>query len=195
MIVGLTGGIGSGKTTVAKMFNELGVPVFIADDEAKKLMESSKELQEKIIALLGAGAYNENLPNRKWIASKVFADKKLLEALNAIIHPVVKAHFHTWVKKQSSPYVLYEAAILFEKGGYKDCDYSILVKAPLENKIQRLKKRDNSSKKDIKARMDNQWSDEKKEKLADFVIENININNTKAQVSNLHELLLNKGIA
>lgn len=195
MIVGLTGGIGSGKTTVAKMFQKLGIPVYIADDEAKKLMETSKIIKKKISELLGEEAYSENLPNRKWIASKVFSDKNLLESLNAIIHPEVKKHFHSWVKKQDSPYVLYEAAILFEKDGYKDCDYSILVKAPQKIKIQRLKKRDNSSEEAIKARMNNQWSDEKKEKLADFVIENTDLESTKAQVTNLHERLLNKGIA
>lgn len=190
-VLGLTGGIGSGKTTVAGFFEELGVPVFIADIEAKKLMEEDKEVRKQIIALLGEQAYKDNIPDRRFIASRVFEDKEQLEHLNAIIHPAVASHFEGWKKKQHTPYVVYEAAILFEKGGYKKCDYNLLVTAPLEEKLKRLKKRDDSTLEEIKARMDHQWDDEKKKRLADFIIENIDLSTTRKMVLQLHETLLN----
>ncbi len=193
IVVGLTGGIGSGKTTVANFFKALGVPIYIADDAAKNLMESSSKIRKEIIELLGKEAYTETLPNRKWIAKQVFANEALLNKLNKIIHPRVKTHFKNWAEKQQANYVLYEAAILFEKGGYKDTDYNILVVAPKEERIKRLQKRDNSSKEDIEARMQNQWDDQKKIKLADFIIENIHKADTKTQVTQLHKTL--SGIA
>lgn len=193
MVVGLTGGIGSGKTTVANFFEVLGVPIYIADDAAKNLMESSSKIRKEIIELLGEEAYTENLPNRKWIAKQVFTNEALLNKLNQIIHPRVKTHFKHWAENQQANYVLYEAAILFEKGGYKDTDYNILVVAPKEERVKRLQKRDNSAKEDIEARMQNQWDDQKKIKLADFIIENIHKADTKTQVKRLHETL--SGIA
>lgn len=190
MIIGLTGGIGSGKTTVANFFKNLNIPIYIADEEAKKLMETSKQIKTEIIELLGEKAYNNTIPNRKWIASQVFDDERKLNLLNQIIHPRVKEHFKKWVANQTASYVLYEAAILFEKGGYKDTDYNILVTAPLDEKIKRLQKRDKSTKAEIKARMQNQWSDDKKKKLADFIIENNKLDATKTQVLQLHKKLL-----
>ncbi|WP_347374391.1 dephospho-CoA kinase [Aequorivita sp. Q41] len=181
-IIGLTGGIGSGKTTVAKMFSRLGVPVYIADDEAKKLMATSKVIRKELIALLGEEAYMENSVNRKFIASKIFKDKVLLEAVNAIIHPKVAAHFKEWTTKQKSNYVIKEAAILFENGSYKNCDLVILVTAPEDIRVARVMARDKTSAKEIETRMNNQWSDEKKRQLADLVIENIDLENTKARV-------------
>lgn len=190
-VLGLTGGIGSGKTTVAKMFEELGVPVFIADNEAKQLMNSSSELKSAIIALFGEQAYTEGFPNRKYIAAKVFEDKVQLEKLNAIIHPAVAKHFKIWKNRQHAPYVVYEAAILFEKGGFEKCDFNLLITAPFETKIQRLQQRDNSTLEEIEARMGNQWSDERKAELADFIIENIELENTRQAVLKLHQTLLN----
>ncbi|MCL6217721.1 dephospho-CoA kinase [Zunongwangia pacifica] len=188
--VGLTGGIGSGKTTISNMFKELGVPVYIADDAGKELMNTSAEIRQKIIQLLGEESYQNDQPNRPFIASKVFQDKNLLEKLNAIIHPAVAQHFREWFAAQSSAYIVYEAAILFEKGSYKDFDYSILVTAPKETRIQRVLKRDHTSREQIEARMNNQWSDEKKEKLADFVIKNEEIEESKKQVIHLNEIIL-----
>lgn len=109
--VGLTGGIGSGKTTISKMFRELEVPVYIADDAGKELMDTSAEIRHQIIRLLGEESYQDNLPNRSFIASKVFQDKKLLEELNGIIHPAVARHYEQWLAKQSAVYIIYEAAI------------------------------------------------------------------------------------
>ena len=192
-IVGLTGGIGSGKTTVARFFEKLDIPVYIADEAGKRLMNSSDEIRVKIIDFFGEAAYEGSVPQRKYIASKVFNDSELLSRLNQIIHPAVEADFKNWLTEQSSEYVIYEAAILFETGGYKKCDFSILVKAPQKLRIERLQKRDNSSKEEIKQRMNNQWSDEKKSELADFIINNEDLTQTKLQVEHIHSEILKAG--
>ncbi|WP_370214331.1 dephospho-CoA kinase [Mesoflavibacter profundi] len=189
-LVGLTGGIGSGKTTVAKYFEELGVPVYIADLEAKALMNRSKVIRRKLIALFGNEAYLENTLNRPFIAQQIFNDKKLLNAMNAIVHPKVASHFKRWVNKQDSPYVISEAAILFENGSYKKYDYIITVTAPEHIRLQRVIKRDNSNKQKVEAIMANQWSDQEKIKRSDFVIENIDLEQTKIQVRKIHKKIL-----
>ena len=188
--VGLTGGIGSGKTTISKMFKEIGVPVYIADEAGKELMETSLKIRKKIVEFLGEESYKDGKPNRPFIASKVFKDKELLEKLNSIIHPAVADHFKNWLSNQSSAYIIYEAAILFEKGSHKNFDFSILVTAPKETRIQRVLKRDNTSREQIEARMNNQWSDEKKINLADFIIKNEEIEDSKRQVVHLNEIIL-----
>ncbi|MDT0687256.1 dephospho-CoA kinase [Autumnicola psychrophila] len=189
-VVGLTGGIGSGKTTVANFFKELGIPVYIADDAAKQLMNTSENLKREITSLFGSDSYRDNLPDRKFIASRVFNDQEKLNLLNNIIHPAVAADFENWKLQQDAPYVIYEAAILFEKGGNNKCDYTILVTAPHEEKIKRIKARDNSSGEDIEARMNNQWDDERKAKLADFQIQNLQLEQTRRDVESLHMILL-----
>ena len=191
IIVGLTGGIGSGKTTVAKAFNALGIPVYIADDEAKKLMHTSKVLKRKLIELFGKDAYLEGSLNKPYIANIIFHDKNYLEKMNAIVHPQVAKHFKKWLLKQQSPYVIKEAAILFENGTYKQCDVLITVTAPKAMKIERLLKRDNTSVEKIEAIMKNQWSDAQKIKLSDFVIDNSDLENTKLQVLKIHQQILN----
>lgn len=190
MIVGLTGGIGSGKTTVAGFFKKLGIPVYIADDEAKRLMAISPEIRKEIIRLLGREAYTNNGLNRKYVAAKVFKDQYLLEQLNAIVHPRVAAHFENWYHQQDSPYVIKEAAILFENGGYKECDFMLLVTAPIHMRMERLKKRDNSSEEEIKDRMKAQWSDARKQALSDFSIENTFMDQTKEKVLRIHNHIL-----
>ncbi|MCB7479675.1 dephospho-CoA kinase [Christiangramia sediminis] len=192
-VVGLTGGIGSGKTTVAGFFKELNIPIYIADEAGKRLMNTSSEIRQEIIALFGEEAYQDTLPDRKFIASKVFNDKDLLSKLNKIIHPAVEKDFKTWLKDQSSEYVIYEAAILFETGGYKKCDFSILVTAPQKLRIDRLQKRDNSSVEEIKERMNNQWNDVKKSQMADFLINNKELAQTKLQVEHIHHQILKAG--
>ncbi|CAM3425832.1 dephospho-CoA kinase [Aequorivita lipolytica] len=191
-IVGLTGGIGSGKTTVAKMFSELGVPVYIADVEAKKLTNTSKVIRRKLIELLGENAYNKEGLNRTYVADKIFADTDLLRAVNEIIHPKVAVHFKKWAAEQKSTYVIKEAAILFENGGYKNCDLVVLVTAPKAVRIKRVMGRDKASKYEIEQRMDNQWSDEEKMKLADIIIENIDLEATKKNVAEIHNSILKK---
>ncbi len=188
-IVGLTGGIGSGKTTVAKLFSELGVPIYIADIEAKRLTDSSKVIRRKLIALLGEEAYLGSKLNRKFVADKIFNNKTLLENVNAIIHPKVAAHFKKWLAKQKASYVIKEAAILFENGGYKNCDLVILVTAPKQIRIARIMLRDKASKTEIEQRMNNQWSDEKKQKLADIIIFNVDLKNTQKKVESIHKSL------
>lgn len=189
-VIGLTGGIGGGKSTVARMFQELGVPVYIADDEAKKLMNEDKKVRTKIIKLFGDEAYNSSGLNRTFIASKVFEDKELLEQLNSVVHPAVAKHFEKWKVQQKAPYVIYEAAILFEKGGYKKCDYNILVTAPVNLRIERILLRDKLTVEEIQARMNNQWPDEKKERMADVVLQNIDLSETKKNVLQIHKTFL-----
>src|SRR5690606_26848623 len=189
-VIGLTGGIGSGKTTVAGFFKELRVPVYIADDAGKRLMISSEDVKKDIIALLGPDSYHDNLPDRKYIASQVFNSAEKLEQLNNIIHPAVAEDFLLWKNLQIAKYVIYEAAILFETGGYKKCDAVILVTAPLETRISRLQKRDSSSLAEIEARMQHQWPDEKKRILSQFEIINTEILKTKEQVQIVHDILL-----
>jgi len=189
-IIGLTGGIGSGKTTVANMFLELGVPIYIADVEAKKLMNRSKIIKRKLTKLFGADAYLDDKLNKPLIAKKIFSSKVLLEKMNAIVHPKVAAHFKRWVKKQTAPYVIKEAAILFENGSYLQCDAVILVVANEEDRIQRVVKRDNSSIQKVKAIIDNQWSDERKIVLSQFVIHNNTLLDTRNQVENVHKKIL-----
>lgn len=192
-IVGLTGGIGSGKTTVAGFFKELEIPVYIADDAGKRLLATSEEIKQKVIGLFGKESYTNDGPNRKFIASQVFNDKEKLQQLNQIIHPAVAKDFEAWLKEQNSEYIIYEAAILFESGGYQKCDLSILVTAPKKLRIQRLQKRDESSIEEIEARMNNQWSDEKKMKLADFLIKNEELTQTKLRVKHIHTEILKAG--
>lgn len=189
--VGLTGGIGSGKTTVAKAFHELGIPIYIADDEAKKLMQTSPVVKHKLIELFGKEAYLEGSLNKPYIANIIFHDKNYLDKMNAVVHPEVAKHFKKWLSKQQAPYVIKEAAILFENGGYKQCDVLITVTAPKKCKIERLLKRDNTSVEKIEAIMKNQWSDAQKIKLSDYVIDNTELEKTKRQVLKIHQQILN----
>ncbi|WP_370476694.1 dephospho-CoA kinase [Tamlana flava] len=191
-IVGLTGGIGSGKTTVAQQFKKLGIPFYIADKEAKKLMNKSKMIKRKLVELLGEEAYLDGKLNRPFIASIIFKNKDILEKMNAIVHPRVAKHFKKWLLKQEAPYVIKEVAILFENGGHKDCDYVITVVAPKELRIKRLLERDDTSKEKIEAIMKNQWSDDEKAKLSHYIIDNVNLDDTKSQVLHIHQDLLQK---
>jgi dephospho-CoA kinase len=189
-IVGLTGGIGSGKTTVSKMFSALGVPVYIADVEAKKLTNTSKVIRRKIISIFGEKSYKDEVLDSKYIANIVFNDSEKLEKLNNIIHPKVAKHFKKWVAKQEGVYCIKEAAILFENGSYKSCDATILVTAPETIRIKRVLQRDGVTKEEVRARMKNQWSDTKKRSLTRLVIENIDLEKTEEDVLKMHRKLL-----
>lgn len=188
-VVGLTGGIGSGKTTIARMFSKLGVPVYIADDEAKRIVDSSKVVRRKLIALLGEKAYANDALDRKYVAGLIFNDTELLAQVNAIIHPKVGQHFKRWLKRQQGAYCIKEAAILFENGSYRNLDLTILVVAPKQVRIDRVLQRDSTNQEAIKQRMANQWSDAKKRKLADIVIVNDSLKQTQIQVEKLHKKL------
>ena|SRR5690606_26354506 len=189
-IVGLTGGIGSGKTTVAKEFQSLGIPIYIADEEAKKLMNTSKVLKRQLMGLFGEKAYVDNALNKSFIADIIFNDETYLQKMNAIVHPKVGSHFKKWASKQDSFYVIKEAAILFENNGYKQCDYVITVTAPKDLRIARLLKREPTTKEKIEAVMNNQWTDEAKVKLSHFVIENTTMEHMKVQVLKIHHQII-----
>lgn len=191
MIIGLTGGIGSGKTTVAKMFLEhKNVCIYIADEEAKKLMNSSKIIQDKLIKEFGDEAFLNGNLNRKYISNIVFKDKTKLNRLNEIVHPEVKKHFNNFVKENSSKsYIIYENAILFETKSDVICDKIITVYADLETKISRVISRDSSSKIEVENRIKNQWKDQKKMLLSNYIIYNENLANTRNQVHKIHNIL------
>lgn len=191
-IIGLTGGIGSGKTMVANYIKSKGIPVYIADAEAKKIMDSEKvvELVEKAF---GTSIISVNKIDREKLAQVVFNNPEQLQKLNAIIHPLVKQHFDIWVKKHAdSPFVIKEAAILFESGSYKYCDSIITVTAPLETRLQRVIERDKTDRESVIARMNNQWTEEQKIAKSDYVIHNIILENTRTQVDNILNLLKNQ---
>ena len=190
MIVGLTGGIGSGKSTVAKMFAELGIPVYDSDMEAKELMVGSSEVKNAITELLGEEAYDNQGLNRPYIADKVFKDPELLEKLNAIVHPAVRKHFLDWVERQESPYVIQETALIFENDAQDKYDYTILVTAPVETRIQRVIERDNVEGQAVVDRMKNQLDDEQKVDLANFSLKNLELDKTRRKVKELHLKLL-----
>ncbi|WP_150451672.1 dephospho-CoA kinase [Arenibacter lacus] len=189
-IVGLTGGIGSGKSTVAAMFRELGVPVYNSDTEAKWLMGNSESLKQQIIALLGEGSYKDGALNRAYISQRVFKNGELLKDLNKIVHPAVAQHFKEWAQQQNSAYVIQEAAIIFENGNQGRYDQIILVTAPLESRVNRVVKRDGVSPEQVMERVENQWEDAKKAPLSHFVINNIDLKSTASQVAEIHGKLL-----
>lgn len=171
--VGITGGIGSGKSTACRVFATLGVPVFYADTTAKQLMNTDPELRESLIRLFGSAVYlPDQTIDRKYLAGIVFNNASLLDGLNKAVHPAVRKSFDQWCQKQDSPYILHEAAILFESGFYKMMDKTIMVYTDENERIDRVMKRDNLSREMVLLRMKNQWKDEEKIKLADYVIGN-----------------------
>lgn len=189
-VIGLTGGIGSGKTTVAKMFADLGVPVYNSDREAKLLMVNSKKIRKEIKALLGERSYKKKVLNRKYIADKVFANPELLSELNKIVHPAVRDHFLEWSEKQDTSYIIQETAIIFENDSQSKYDYIILVTAPEAIRIERVSSRDTTSVEKIKERIANQWPDDRKVELSDYVILNIDLKKTQKRVKEIHKELL-----
>ena len=170
--IGITGGIGSGKSTVAHVFEVLGIPVYYADKEAKKMMNEDEELKEQIIREFGNDAYRNGMLNRQHLASLVFANKEKLEVLNALVHPATIRHGLQWMERQGTPYVIKEAALIFESGSQEYLDYVIGVSAPLHLRLQRAMQRDKISREQVLDRMQNQIGEEIKMRLCDFVIKN-----------------------
>lgn len=189
MVVGLTGGIGSGKSTIAKAFAALGIAVFNSDEQAKALIATDAQVKERIIAAFGEEAYHNGEYNRAYIAQIVFNNSEKLAILNGIVHPALAKYFKRWAKEQTSPYVLKEAAILFESGSYKDCDYIITVTAPEEVRIARVMARDHCTEAQVRARMAQQWSDAQRIALSNAVIENIDLEKVKKEVRRINNEL------
>lgn len=174
IMIGLTGGIGSGKSVVAKVFATLGIPVFNADDEAKRIMQTSPEIKNKLIEQFGLEIYNEHGLDKEKLASIVFNDPFQLQLLNAIVHPVTIQAAKDWAAKQTTPYVIKEAALIFESGTADGLFKVIGVTAPLSLRTHRVMQRDGITKEQVDARMRNQISDTIKMRLCDYVIENNN---------------------
>ena len=189
-VVGLTGGIGSGKSTIARLFAALGIAVYDSDIEAKKLINTSAEIKKRIVEVFGAEAYAEGVYNRAYMADIVFRNPDKLAVLNSIVHPVLADDFNQWVALQTSPYVIKEAAILFESGSYKNCDFIITVTAPETLRISRCMSRDGSTEAQVRARMAQQWTDAQRIALSDAVIENINLEETEKRVRELNNLFI-----
>lgn len=189
-IIGLTGGIGSGKSTVASYIASKGIPVYIADEVAKKLMDSKKN-SKKIQAVFSENILSENGKlDRKKIASIVFNSPKKLAELNAIVHPEVKKHFTNWLKKHEKyPIIIKEVAILFETGENTSCDKVILITAPREIRIERVMKRDNMNEESVLSRIQNQLSEREKIEKSDFVIYNIQLQNTFKEIDKILKIL------
>lgn len=195
--VGITGGIGSGKTTACKMFEALGVPVYYADERGKYLMQHEHHLIDEIKKLFGEQAYLNGNLNRKFISEQVFHDKPKLELLNALVHPAVFHDMETWLaarEAEKNPYALKEAALLVETGSYLGLDKLIVVTAPLDTRINRVKERDAIELEEVMARVRNQMPEDEKAKLADFVIKNDkDLEHLKKQVIKTHEKILEGG--
>jgi dephospho-CoA kinase len=188
--IGLTGGIGSGKTTVANIFEVLGIPVYYADDAAKKLMDEDENVKTAITSNFSEEAYREGRLNRKYISDIVFKNSNKLALLNSIVHPATIKDAGDWMQNQKAPYVIKEAALLFESGSNKKLDYIVGVKAPLDLRILRAVERDNVSREEILSRMNKQMNEEKKLSLCDFIIINDEQQLVIPQVLELHEKLL-----
>lgn len=190
--IGLTGGIGSGKTTVAKVFETLGIPVYYADDAARRLMNEEEDLKKQIIQHFGEESYTEGKLNRSYIASIVFADKEKLALLNSFVHPATIKDAERWMSGQHSPYTIKEAALLFESGSADGLDYIIGVSTPQALRIKRVMDRDNITREEVIKRMTNQVDEEMKMKLCDFIIYNDEQQLIIPQVIQLHETFLNE---
>jgi dephospho-CoA kinase len=191
-IIGLTGGIGSGKTTIANYIKSLGIPVYIADDEAKKLL-TNDTIQKKIKNAFGETIFVNNILSKEKLSKIVFNDPDKLKKLNSIIHPVVKAHFNEWLEiYKKEPIIVKEAAILFESGSDQDCDAIITVVAPINTRIERVENRDNISKQEVLNRIKNQWTDEMRLEKSDYSIENNDLTKAFKQVDEILKKIVNQ---
>jgi len=187
-IIGITGGIGSGKSLVSELFSSLGYPSYNSDKEAKRLY-ITPEIKKEVISIFGEGIYSGNVLNKAVLASKAFSNKILLEKLNQLIHPAVGVHFQNWLEEQDSNLVFKEAAVLIESGAYKSCNVILTVSAPESLRIARVMARDGVSETEVKARMDKQLSDKEREYYADWVILNDETNSVIKQVMTIREAL------
>jgi dephospho-CoA kinase len=189
-IIGLTGGIGSGKTTIANHLKSLGIPVYNSDEQAKKILYLPETLAS-IKLVFGNGLFANDLLDKEKLSNLVFNNPEQLKLLNQIIHPAVKVDFEKWLEANSnSPLVIKEAAILFESGSYKDCDAIISIAAPQDIRIQRVMERDHLTYVEVMSRINNQWTDEMRKNKSDYVIDNHDIKKACTQTENTIHLLL-----
>ncbi len=188
--VGLTGGIGSGKTIASKIFEVLGIPVYQADVAAKRLMESNPVLKNQLIEQFGNDAFVDGKLNRSYIAEIIFNDKEKLQLINSLVHPYTIQDGIEWMKKQTSPYAIKEAALIFESGSQSNFDYIIGISSPLTLRLNRTLKRDNINRELVLERMENQLDEETKMKLCDFVLLNDERTLLTTQVLAVHEKLI-----
>lgn len=194
--VGITGGIGSGKTTVCRLFENLGVAVYYADLEAKQLYATDKTLQQQLIDTFGPQVYLSGELNRSWLSAEVFGNAEKLQLLNGIVHPAVFAHYESWCLQHSGqPYTLKEAAILFESGSYKRIHLAIAVVAPDEVRIARTMAREGWKREEVLQRMQKQWPTTQLQACCDFTILNDGVAGLGAQVMEIHHLLLKQANA
>ncbi|NBW27650.1 MAG: dephospho-CoA kinase [Flavobacteriaceae bacterium] len=190
-IIGLTGGIGSGKTTIANHLKSLGFPVYNSDEQAKSILNSI-EIVNNLKIVLGIEIFTNGLLDKKKLSNLVFNDPEKLKLLNQIIHPAVKVDFKNWLEVHKNfPIVIKEAAILFESGSYKDCDAVITIDAPQDIRIQRVIKRDQLSYEEVMSRINNQWTDTMRKNKSDYVVDNQDINIACVQTENIIKNLLN----
>ncbi len=194
MLIGITGGIGSGKTTVVKLFSEYdNIAVYFADEEAKRLMVTSEVIKNKIIDNFSKEAYLDDELNRAYLSKIVFNDTRKLKILNSIVHPVVFQHLQDFRDKhKEKDYILYENAILFENGSDSLCDKIITVTAPIDLRIKRVIRRDNTSEKAVKSRIKNQWKEAKKTLQSNYIIQNLILTNVKKDIGKIHNKLTKK---
>jgi dephospho-CoA kinase len=191
MKLGITGGIGSGKTSVCKVFNILGIPVFSADPEAQRIMNSDIDIKHKLNRIAGRDIYSEGYLDRMGLASLIFNNQELLKQVNSLVHPVVFENFIRWVDTQSTPYVIMEAAILFESGASSLVDRVATVIAPVEERIARVTKRNRLSREQVMERIRNQMTDEERIKLSDYVINNSENEMIIPVILSIHEDIIN----
>lgn len=188
--IGLTGGLGSGKSTVAHIFEVLGIPVYYADAASKRLMEENEEVKAAVESAFGKEVYPAGKLDRKFLAGVVFNDASKLELLNSIVHPATLNDASAWMNNQTVPYVIKEAALIFESGSHQSLDYVIGVKAPLPLRLQRVMKRDTMTAETAMTRINKQISEEIKMRLCDFVIVNDELQMVIPQVLELHQKFL-----
>ena len=184
--IGITGGIGSGKTTVAKIFACLGIPIFNADEASKMLLATNKTIQTKVAELLGEAAFTKGIPNKNYIANIIFNNPQTLAALNAIMHPAVIAYGQSWIAQQKAPYIIREAAILFESNTNKNLDAVIGVYAPQMLRIARTMQRNNLTLKEVTLRINQQMNEDEKMKLCNYIIYNNEEQALLPQILTLH---------
>lgn len=188
--VGITGGIGSGKSSVCALLADYGVAVYDSDSEAKRLMECNAELRDALQEAFGNECYTESGLNRAYLASRVFGDEEQLQRLNSIVHPAVRADFAAWAERQSAPYVVLESAILFESGFDGEVDATLAVVAPLEERIRRTMERDDADRESVMRRIGHQLSDDELHRLSDRTIVNIRREYLESDVEQLHKMYL-----